>query len=523
MRTRAVAPPLPPTSEPFVPGPPRPPAKPSLRPAPAAPTAAVGEPTSPTRRARRPRWRPGTALRLAAFETSVLAAVLGIVVVALVHQFSSSYQSVAADALTGQLHSFATAARAPAASRDLFAFSRRYLQSHTLSSGNDLVVAVKGHGIVRTAGARQLTANPGVATWLTHPPPRTELDVVQIGQVDLEVLAAPIRQHGRTVGTFVATASLAADERQRFHVLVLSIAEAAVAVIGGGLSAHLLLRRLLRTVGRITSTAEEIQEGDLDGRLGDQGTDDEVSQLAGTFDAMLDRLSSAMAAQRRLLSDVSHQLRTPLTVARGHLDVLHRTGYGDRATTGETVMLVLDELDHMSGMVDSLLLLGRAIEPDFLELEPIDLRSFVGDLHEAAVVLADRSWSMDDIPDAVVWADASKLRGALLNVIDNAVKATSTGDRIAICASLDPAGGVVLAVEDAGPGIPPAQRQAVLARFARVDGSATPGTGLGLAIVDAVAHAHGGAVEIGSSSLGGARVGIALPIELLWRPEEAGR
>ncbi|MGH9081939.1 MAG: sensor histidine kinase [Acidimicrobiales bacterium] len=462
-------------------------------------------------------WRPGTALRLAAFETTVLAAILGVVVVALVHQFSGSYQSVAADALTGQLQSFATAAaRSPTTSRNLFDFSRRYLRTHSLPTGDLVMVGIHGGGIVGTTGTRRLTADPDIAAWIAHPPARAEVAVHRIDHVDQEVLAAPIRSGGRTLGTFVATSSLAGDEGQRLHVLVLSIAEAGVAVIGGGLSAHLLLRRLLRTVGRITATAEEIQEDELDLRLGDQGTDDEVSQLAGTFDAMLDRLASVMAAQRRLLSDVSHQLRTPLTIARGHLEVLARIGYNEQEATEETVTLVLDELERMSGLVDRLLLLGRAIEPDFLQLEPIDLRSFIGDVHESAVVLADRRWTMGDVPDVIVWVDAPKLRGAMLNILDNAVKVTAPADRIALRAALDPArGGLVLTVEDSGPGIPLAERQKVLGRFARVTGSSTSGTGLGLAIVDAVARAHGGTVEISSSGLGGAQVGIALPAELL--------
>lgn len=517
-----------------------------------------GTPRSGRRHPRRRRRWAGTALRLAAFQTTVLTAVLGIVVIALVHQFSGSYQSIAADALTGQLRSFAGAAsRTPAAAGNLFTFSRNYLQAHSLPSGDAVLVAVPGHGTVGSPGSTALASDPAVARWMAIPPRQTQLGVLRVGGHDVEMLAAPIRRQGHTLGTFVATSSLAADERQRVRVLALSIAEAAVAVIGGGLSAHLLLRRLLRTVGRITTAAEEIQEGDLDRRLGDPGTDDEVSHLANTFDAMLDRISSVMATQRRLLSDVSHQLRTPLTVARGHLEVLARSGYSDRAATEEAVSLVLDELGHMSGLVDSLLLLGRAIEPDFLQLEPLDLRSFLGDLHEAAVVLADRRWTMREVPDLVVWADSAKLRGALLNVVDNAVKATQPGDAIALGAFLvddergsgsgsqslvgsqSPVGSqslvgsgsggggggqggprIVLAVDDGGPGIPPAQRQAVLGRFARLPGTSRPGTGLGLAIVDAVARAHGGSVHVAESPLGGAQVGMVLPAELLWHPED---
>ncbi len=300
---------------------------------------------------------------------------------------------------------------------------------------------------------------------------------------------------------------------------MLSVAEATVALLAGALSSYFLLRRLLRTVGRITTTAAEIGQGELDRRLGDQGTDDEVGQLATTFDTMIGRIDDAMTAQRRLLSDVSHQLRTPLTVARGHLEVLQRTGGLSGVTSGragdgaeETVALVVDELDHMRSLVERLLLLGRAMEPDFVSLEPVDVRAFVADIHDAALVLSARHWGLPPVPDVVVRADAAKLRGAILNLVDNAVRATTEDDCINVVATVDPeTGSLSLVVEDSGPGIPPAQRQAVMARFARPGARGSDGSGLGLAIAKAVAEAHGGTLQVGDSGLGGAAVAIVLP------------
>ena len=125
-------------------------------------------------------------------------------------------------------------------------------------------------------------------------------------------------------------------------MLRLSLAEAAIAVAVGFVSEFFLLRRLLRTIGKITETAEEIGNGQLDQRLGEQASDDEVGELARTFDEMLDHLAAAMSSQRRLLSDVSHQLRTPLTVVRGHLEVLARTGTNNETEVRETLALVVD-------------------------------------------------------------------------------------------------------------------------------------------------------------------------------------
>jgi signal transduction histidine kinase len=138
----------------------------------------------------------------------------------------------------------------------------------------------------------------------------------------------------------------------------------------------------------------------------------------------------------------------------------------------------------------------------------------VAEIFFAAQVLAPREWSTLDVPDVVVCADAAKLRGALLNLIDNAVKATAPGDRIEISCTLDDVDDTVtFAVEDSGPGIPAQQRAAVLARFARPGARDEDGSGLGLAIVRAVADAHGGHVTVGESRLGGARVAIVLPAD----------
>ncbi|HUY21590.1 MAG TPA: HAMP domain-containing sensor histidine kinase [Acidimicrobiales bacterium] len=480
---------------------------------PARPVPTASTERGPRRRRRGRRRRAGTAARLAGFHAAVLAVVLGVVVAALVHQFSLSYEALAANSLVDELHAYTAAASRAAPDESLVAASVAYLQSRSLPAGTVLVLAFRGSRVLATPGADALRRDPAAARWITTPPPATVVETTRIGDKDTELLVAPIRTGSRTVGTMLAATDLSPLRAQRSRVLMLSLAEATVALLAGVLSSYLLLRRLLRTVGRITTTAEEIGRGELDRRLGDQGTDDEVGQLATTFDTMIGRVDEAMTAQRRLLSDVSHQLRTPLTVARGHLEVLQRTGgLADEQSANATVALVVDELDHMRALTERLLLLGRAMEPDFVSLEPVDVRAFVADLYDAARVLAPRRWSCDAVPDIVVQADSAKLRGALLNLVDNAVKATTADDAIAFVTTLDPTAGTVsFAVEDSGPGIPLAERAAVLTRFARPGARGEDGSGLGLAIARAVAEAHGGGVEVGESPLGGARVAVVLP------------
>ncbi|MDQ1486511.1 MAG: hypothetical protein QOJ62_2204 [Actinomycetota bacterium] len=468
------------------------------------------------------RRRVGTAARLAAFHALVLIVVLGAVVVVLVRQFAASYQTLGARALASELRAYVAAASTPRTSGDLQSFTVGYLQARALPAGTVLIVGLPGSHIIATPGAATLLKDPRVTGWLDTAPATTFSKATHIRGSLTELLVAPLVVNGQRTGTFLAATDLAADEGQRSRVLALSLAEAGIALLAGVASAYLLLRRLLRTVGRITKAAEQIGSGALDQRLGDQGIDDEVGQLATTFDSMLERIDTAMTTQRRLLSDVSHQLRTPLTVARGHLEVLQHTGeIADPYAVNETVSLVLDELDHMRSLVERLLLLGRSMEPDFLSPDLIDARSFFADLHAACQVLAVRSWKITAIPDAVLCADAAKLRGALLNLIDNAVRVTGPTDTIEISCVLDlRAHTFVLAVEDSGPGIPAAQREAVLARFARPGARDQDGSGLGLAIVRAVAEAHGGRVTVEESRLGGARIAMVLPSELVRAVEE---
>jgi signal transduction histidine kinase len=325
-------------------------------------------------------------------------------------------------------------------------------------------------------------------------------------------------------------------------MIVVAIGEGALVLYIALLSAFLILRRLLGSVAALTAAAEEIREGDLERRIDYKGPQDEVGRLASTFDGMIGQISSAFEAQRQLLADVSHQLRTPLTVIRGHLEVLRRTPCDNPAEVRDTLNLALDALAHTSSLVERLLLLGRSLEADFLATERVDLRSFLGDIVEASRVLAERNFELGSVPDIVILVDRDKLEGALLNLVDNAVKATVPGDSIRIAAAVqkstaDHSGGnthagdgrgarlargkvgdhateIVISVTDSGHGIQPEARQLVFERFQRSEHPGQPpggGAGLGLAIVRAVAEAHGGRVELDSLPGEGCTVRIVLP------------
>lgn len=453
--------------------------------------------------------RVGTAPRMAALHAVVLAAVLSGSILALLHTTTLGVEKIAVEQLNAELSAYQAAAGHSGAA-DLRAVSTSYLRAHAVPQ-NDLVeVAVPGSWAVANAGGSAIAADPAIDVLSETVPAQTVVTAKRVGSRDLQVLVAPIRVDGAPTGVFLAAVDLTGLQPARDVALRLALAEAAIALVAGVASAYLLLRRLLHAVGRITGTAERIGRDQLDDRLGDQGTTDEVGQLAASFDSMLDRIQAAVNAQHELLSDVSHQLRTPLTVARGHLEVLGLTGAASPQEVRETIDVAIGELDRMGVLVERLLALGRAREPLRRDVHDIDLRSFLADLFSAAKVLAARRWVLHPIPDAVVRFDETEVRGALLNLVDNAVHATAPGDTIALSAELAK-GGLAISVEDSGPGIPAAEREYVLDRFARrpsrSDGN---GSGLGLAIVGAVCASHRGRVDIGDSPLGGAKVTMHL-------------
>jgi signal transduction histidine kinase len=441
----------------------------------------------------------------------VTAVILAAVVAGLVHLFGTQSDAAVTRSLTAEARSFQAALLVRPSNQDLPAFTESYLRTRVLADGQHVVVALADRGWLGSAGSEPVVTTAAVRDWLRRPPAATTVTHADVGGRATELIATPIEQTGRRVGTMIATADLTRTRADQSRVRYLVASEAGVALLASVIGAFLLLRRLLRTIGDVTTTAARLGSGELSRRIGPQPAGDEVGRLAATFDAMADRVQNAITAQRRLLSDASHQLRTPLTVARGHLEVLSRTAANDPVEVRETVALVVDELDHMRALVERFLLLGHAMEPDFVQPEAIDLRSFLADLVESCTVLASRDWQLGPVPDLVLSADPSKLRGALLNLVDNAVKATRDGDVIAV--SVETTGAWVrLSVGDSGHGIDAADRLTVLERFRRSGPGDARGDGLGLAIVKAVAEAHAGRVEVAESVWGGCKVTMTLPL-----------
>jgi signal transduction histidine kinase len=221
---------------------------------------------------------------------------------------------------------------------------------------------------------------------------------------------------------------------------------------------------------------------------------------------MLGRLEAAFTEQQRFLTDVSHELRSPMQVIKGHLEVLNRLANPSREETRETLTLVLDEVDRMARLVGQLLTLARSAGA--VIMAPIALRPFLEDLVRKAETLAPRQFALEVSGDPTVAADRDALTQIVLNLTQNAVDNTTPDDRIALGAGAH-GDGTRIWVRDTGRGIPAAALPHVFERFYRVNDNG--GSGLGLSIVDALVRALGGTVTVHSRQGEGTTFEIVLP------------
>ncbi|CAN5221961.1 HAMP domain-containing sensor histidine kinase [soil metagenome] len=294
-----------------------------------------------------------------------------------------------------------------------------------------------------------------------------------------------------------------ADDAARILLLV-----GGVTLLLAGVAAWVIAGQVLRPLREITDTAQSITDTDLSRRIPVRGND-ELATLSRTFNHMLYRLAHSFATQRRFVDDAGHELRTPITIIRGHLEVLDPDDPQDRA---DTLALVNDELDRMNRMVDDLLLLAKIEQPEFVRAEPTDLGSLARDIFEKACALADRRWMLETVADVTVDLDAQRITQAVIQLAQNATQHTEPGDRIGI-GSRATADELRIWVSDTGSGVAEADQERIFGRFARASQSArrSEGAGLGLSIVSAIARAHQGRVSLQSVPGHGATFTLVLP------------
>ena len=358
---------------------------------------------------------------------------------------------------------------------------------------------------------------PGVAASLAVPTDPAFIDrilaevsdgTVRLGTVstdrgDLRYIAVPVAID-EDRGVFVLVVDVGAELADFGAATWAYVAVAAGVIAVVGLIGWLVAGRLLAPLRRLRIAAEEITATERNTRIPVVGHDD-VSALTATVNDMLDRLDSALTSQRRLLDDVRHELKTPITIVRGHVELMNP---GDAADVEATRLIAIDELDRMSGLIDEIETLAES-RMLVTRRATVHAAELAAEVVAKSRGIAGHTWRSAITSTAAVSVDRAKIVQAWLQLVDNAVKYSPAGSEILI-GCVDYEGAVEFWVQDAGPGIPPGAEMRIFERHAREHEGAAAGSGLGLSIVRSIVTAHAGQVAVAAMPVG-TRIGFVLP------------
>lgn len=280
-----------------------------------------------------------------------------------------------------------------------------------------------------------------------------------------------------------------------------------------GILSFVITRSITRPLEKLVDTMQKASSGDLTVRSGISEVD-EVGFLAKSFDQMIAELEKTFSAQKQFINDASHDLRTPITIIKGHLEILGRFGQPTYEDFTETKALLLDELDRMSRMVSDLLLLARSEEPEFFNMREVDLKEFLDTIFRKASSMSAHNWALGEVPKVKIEGDPHRLTQVFLNLMDNAIFHTPPEGYIRLSAEAD-SEWVRISVADTGVGIPEEDLERVFQRFYRVDKARSRehgGMGLGLAIVESIVKGHKGRITVSSELGRGSVFTVWLPV-----------
>jgi len=370
----------------------------------------------------------------------------------------------------------------------------------------------------------------------------------QVDQGQLTLLLPAIWERGRPLAlTQICVPTTSLDETLNQLAISLAIGWALVVGLATVLGVT-ATRRVLRPLDQVVATTRRIADGDLRQRVGLPGRT-EIAQLGAAFDAMVARLETAFATQRRFVADAAHELRTPLTALSASVELLLMgAADNDRATAQRLLRHLDSELSRVIRLTNDLLTLSRLDARPQIALRPTDLSALLEEVGEhSRNLLRGQELIVDVAPGLQVLGDSDRLRQVMLNLLDNARKYTPSSGQIMLRAytshgppTTEDGGSqrverlssilhppslnqmsfvgrrssVVIEVEDTGVGIPADALSHLFERFYRVDSArarASGGSGLGLAIVQAIVQAHHGQVDIQSAPGIGTCVTVQLP------------
>lgn len=302
-----------------------------------------------------------------------------------------------------------------------------------------------------------------------------------------------------------------------FLILVLTAAAGVGALVSVFLG-YFTTKRMLSPINQITETAREISFSDLDRRLSVRGPDDELKKLALTFNSMLDRLEGSFKSQKQFVSDASHELRTPISVIKGYVDLLDRWGKEKEEVRDEAIEAIKDETENMKQLIENLLLLARGDDSELIKEERVfDFNQLITDIIKDFKLMEDQiSINFIESDQISFHGDPNLFKQLIRIFVENAVKFTSGRGEIELEIAEINDNKFYFSIEDNGPGIEEENLENVFDRFYQADKSRNrqkEGSGLGLAIAKQIVESYDGDIQVESNLGEGARFTVILPLK----------
>ena len=444
-----------------------------------------------------------------------LSLTVGVLALALTSYFAVS-RSLSADidrALLRETEAYTAAVQSSEAEEGtggLVEISRTYLSARTKAQAGThpiLLVRINGGRVISNSNVALETAlgNTGL--------PSTGFATVRFNSVNYRVATTPIMgADGEIVGVYQAALSTTYTESVAADLgLTLGFAGLVVIIVGGLLSAW-AARASLNPLREVAATAGQITKASLAGRVPYHGPHDEVGAVVESLNAMLDRLETAFAEQKRFVADASHELRTPLAVVRGNLDLIDHPKTTPEGKA-ESLLAIREETGRIERLVDDLLELARLDRGTQRAFQPLDVGTLVEEATARGRTIGTCTIASSAEQGLWVDGDPDLLDQAVMNLVRNATAHTPTDCDVTIRA-VAAGDSVAITVADDGPGIRTSDLPRIFDRFYRAPGprnGGSGGSGLGLAIAKRLVELHSGTISAANRVQGGAVFTILLP------------
>lgn len=340
---------------------------------------------------------------------------------------------------------------------------------------------------------------------------------IDVGDARLVVRNTQVISDGQLIAYIQVTKNLEAEYSFiKITIITLGIADI-FGILLSVLAGFLVSRKMLKPIDKITKTAKQISISDLNTQIDVKDNDDELSHLAKTFNEMIERLRCSFEKQSAFVSDASHELRTPISVIRGYIDLIYRWGKNDNKVLDESITAIQNETYYMGDLVERLLFLAKSDTGRLsLNKERFNLKDLIDEtINEYAIIHPQQKITSEVRSYIFINGDAKLIKQALRALIDNGIKFSPKFGEINVSASVS-SDNIMISVKDEGIGIPKDKVDHIFERFYRADSARESklGTGLGLSIVQTIIKSHGGRIEVKCAVGKGTTVSILIPADL---------